>query len=224
MPDKDSNSDLTLTERSVLLILMAEAREVPNSYLTNHRRITLDKEGREKLAGRRLISVREESGPRYHLSLGDKGGIWCKKELGADVPYRAGPGGAALYAILALIVPYLERTDATFPDLFLPPAVPQVGNTSPRPKANPTDDIETRIRKAYAELASHAGARIKLADLRSQLGNTPKPDVDRVLIQMNRTPDVNITSESNQKTLTDLDRAAVVRIGNQDRHLIAIGL
>jgi hypothetical protein len=37
-------------------------------------------------------------------------------------------------------------------------------------------------------------------------------------------PDVNLEPEPNQKTLKPEDRRAAVRIGGEDRHLLAIGM
>jgi hypothetical protein len=87
----------------------------------------------------------------------------------------------------------------------------------------PSTSVEAQIRKAYQELAPGPGAWVKLADIRHVLGGLDRVEVDRTLVVMNRTPEVRIVPESNQKVLSDLDRAAAIQIGNQDKHLIAIG-
>ncbi len=46
--------------------------------------------------------------------------------------------------------------------------------------------------------------------------------MDTVLRRMDRSPRVNLIPEENQKTLTSEDRAAAVKIGGQDNHLLAI--
>jgi hypothetical protein len=83
--------------------------------------------------------------------------------------------------------------------------------------------METQIRKAYGEIAPRAGALVMLTQLRDALGCPDRGQVDAALIQLSRAPDVRIVPESNQKALTEEQRAAAVSIGNQDRHLILIG-
>ncbi|HET8658897.1 MAG TPA: hypothetical protein VFM55_07860 [Micromonosporaceae bacterium] len=191
---------------------MSEAREVANAYLTNNRKLELKADPRKKLVARGLINVRKE-GRFYFLELSERGWGWCREQLDAEVPPQAGHGGAAAYAILNGLRRFLDRQDLSLADLFERPA-----------DAEPaTGDIEARIRKAYGELAPEPGAWVGLVDIRSRLGALARPDVDRVLVRMNRGPDVRIVPESGQKTLTDQDREAAVSIGNQDRHLIAIG-
>jgi hypothetical protein len=216
MPDYD----LTPVQRSVLLILMAEAREVPNADLKNNLKVDLKRERRDGLKDLDLIKVREEK-RRLFLELTDRGWAWCSDQDGLEVPAGMGHGGAAAYAMLAGLRRNLHRHgSATVPELFGrygEPALPVdegvVAST----------DIESLIRKAYQELTTGPGSWVKLADLRPVLGGLAKSEVDRVFIEMNRKPDVSIVPESNQKALTDRDWAAAVQIGNQDKHLIAIG-
>jgi hypothetical protein len=239
------NDDLTLTERAVLLILMAEAREVPNADLTNIYRLKLPAEYRERLKERKLIAVRKE-GTRFFLALHDLGGVWCKAEVGAPVPDRAGAGGAMAYALLANLVRQMTRKGIELTDVYerssddLSMALakqpkPESPGKPKRPKAAKKvaasaqtaaltdDDIAVRVRDAYTELASQPGDSVPLADLRARLSGLSKSEVDRVLVLMNRTPEVSILPESNQMTLQPRDRDAVVIIGNQEKHLIKIG-
>jgi hypothetical protein len=85
------------------------------------------------------------------------------------------------------------------------------------------EDLEARIRAAYAELAPRPGSWVGLARLRPLLGDVPRAQADEALIRMERLPDVNIVPESNQKTLTPGDREAGVIIGGQEKHLLWIG-
>jgi hypothetical protein len=213
MPD----DDLTPVQRSVLLILMAEAQEVANAHLTNTWKVELKKERRDDLAKRGLIKVRRERN-RYRLELDERGWFWCSEQNGAEVPRGMGHGGAAAFAMLAGLQRSLRHLGkATVPELFARLDEPVVAG-----EPVPTD-IEAQIRKAYQELATGPSASVKLADLRGLLGGVARPDVDRALIEMNRLPDVSIVPESDQKLLTDQDRAAAVQIGNQDKHLITVG-
>lgn len=216
MPD-----DLTPVEQSVLLILMAEAREVPNAYLTNERKVELKAPGRNKLKARGLIAVREEK-RRFYVELTDSGWRWCRRDW-PMAPAKTSSVGSALYAVMAGVCRYLDQAGVSLGDVFAPQHAPAAEAAGNEMVSLTSADIEARIRKVYGALAPRPGAPIKLAALRSTLGSLPRADVDRVLVQMNRAPDVSIVPESNQKTLTNEDRAAAVSIGNQQKHVISIG-
>ncbi|ABW10925.1 conserved hypothetical protein [Parafrankia sp. EAN1pec] len=83
--------------------------------------------------------------------------------------------------------------------------------------------LETTIRAAYASLATDAHDWVRLADVRPLLGGVDRKQVDRVLRQMARRPDVRVVPDEDQKSLTAADRAAAVRIGEHDNHLLLIG-
>lgn len=210
-----SDDNLTFVQRCALVILMVEAREVPNTDLKNVRGLDLKKEYRDPLTKDGLIKVRQQrKGGPLSLELTDKGWRRAIAELGGDLPARAGSGGAALYAVLETVRHFLDRSNMTAQEFFVAPDDVQ----DPTPP-----DIEARIRKAYGELAPRAGAWVMLAKLRAALGQVPREDVDATLVRLNQAPDVRLIPESNQKVLTADERAAAVSIGNQDKHLIAIG-
>jgi hypothetical protein len=84
-------------------------------------------------------------------------------------------------------------------------------------------DLESRIRSAYTKLAAAPGAWVSLTRLRPLLDDVPRQYVDEALILIERSPDVTLVPESNQKTLTQQDREAAVIIGGQNKHLLWIG-
>ncbi len=128
-------------------------------------------------------------------------------------------------------------TDPEVPDLDPDPeAEPGVG---PEPGAGPEARVEdgagaedgrgdvevtARIRAAYAELAAEPGAWVSLARLRPLLDGFARAEVDAALKGMIHLPEVSIVPENNQKVLTPEARAAAVTIGEQDKHLISIGV
>jgi hypothetical protein len=61
-----------------------------------------------------------------------------------------------------------------------------------------------------------------LAALRKHLTEVPRDELDAALLRLERQPGVSLIPEENRKTLTEDDRAAALRIGNEDNHLIAI--
>jgi hypothetical protein len=199
---------LTGTERAVLLVLMAQARPVPNPELSRLGP-TLDRTGREKLNAHGLVDS-ERVGNRIVHELTDRGWRMCRELIDAPPPARATGSARALQTVLAGLGRYLSAGDLSLADVF--------GATSADTAA---DSVEDKIRAAYRELAGRPGAWVPLARLRAAL-DLPRDDVDAALTALHRTPGVSVIPEENQKTLTAEDRAAAVVIGDRPKHLIAI--
>jgi hypothetical protein len=201
---------------------MIKASPLPNTFLRNVAKISLDKKYRDRLADEKLITVTEKP---LVLELTEKGWAEAIKELGAETPARAGALGGTLYLLLGHLRDYFEHNDLAASQFFsagvAAPVAAQVA--APAAPAATTSDLPTRVRTAYAALAKSSGDFVMLADLRGELADVPRAEVDAILIQLNRTPEVNLIPESNQKVLTAAERAAAVSIGNEDKHLISIG-
>ena len=91
-----------------------------------------------------------------------------------------------------------------------------------RPSASTASipEIQDAIHSAYRKVAK-PGRWASLTDIRDELDSRiPKSRVDEALRALERRPDVNIVPESNQKTLSEKDRASAVHIGGQNKHLI----
>lgn len=94
--------------------------------------------------------------------------------------------------------------------------------------AEPTthETVEARIREIYPTIArKDVWGRpdwCSLTDLRKHLAEYPRQLVSETLARMERTPNVNIVPEANQKVLTDEDWDAAVWVGGQRKHLFCI--
>jgi hypothetical protein len=202
-------ADLTGTERAVLLVLMSESRPVPNPDLASLGP-KLDKPGRDKLNKLGLIES-HRGGGRFVHELTDRGWRLCRDILSADAPPRSTGPAKTLYTVLGSLDRYLRRVDLSLADVF------GADGDEPTP-----ENIEDRIRHAYASLTPRPGGWVSLARLRAELADTSRPEVDTALHTLYRTPGVSLIPEENQKVLTAADRDAAIMIGDQDKHLIAI--
>src|SRR5262245_37583826 len=248
--DDVADERLGVQQRAVLLTLMVEAREVSNPELKELAGFTLDGERRRLLNERKLVDSRRV-GRAYAHELTEAGWRWCAEELSARRPPHSGSFGGAMYATLANLLRFLKRSNLRLSDIFgrdedgaAPPHQPAAATSLGRPEhgagpakqnelkergmqdadqqADPDTDIEARVRAAYQKLAARPRGWVSLTDLRPLLGNASKVDVDATLRRMLGTPGVSLVPEANQKTLTGQDRAAAVRIGPKDHHLLAI--
>ena len=202
-----SAQSLNLKERAVLLALLAEARPLTNAELKAAAGVTLDGASRHKLNDLKLVSTVKEGRAFVH-ELTDDGAVWCDSELGADRPDRAGPGGGALYAVLAGLQRYLKRTGERLSDLFQPAE---------------DDDLEAQIRSAYSQLSKDSESSwVAIAALRGELAGASRDDVDAALRNMSKLPGVHLQAEANQQALTEADHDAAIRFGGSSRHLLKI--
>lgn len=217
--------ELTGTEQAVLLVLMAECRPVPNPELKTLGP-ELRKPDRDRLQRRELIEVR--AGRPMTLELTEKGWRVCRTLFGADVPARPSGQGRALYTLMRALGRYFDQADLALVDVFaaMPPeplaAAPAGSGSAPESAAPSSGDVEARIRAAYDRLAPRPGGWVGLAALRRDLAGVDRRTLDAALLRLQRAAGVSLIPEENQKTLTGEDRAAAVRIGGEDNHLIAI--
>jgi hypothetical protein len=218
---------LTLPERSLLLILMAENAELSNPAIKTQFSAGLQLTGksRVKLVDAKLIECRKGERGAYFFTLGDAGWAWCRDELtSTEIPAGNTPG-QALYSILHGLDRYLAGTAHSLADIFGgQPATDHPRTPQPPATAEPVpaDVIELLVRRAYKKIADPAGSWIGLADLRDHLTEIPRSDLDGVLRLMARIPGVRIEEETNQKALTARDRDAAIKIGPRDEHVLAI--
>ncbi|MDQ7903545.1 hypothetical protein RB614_03330 [Phytohabitans sp. ZYX-F-186] len=211
--------NLTPSESALLIVLMAEAREISNPDLEKRYRITLTGASREKLNRAGYVKSSKVGRSFVHV-LDDKGWDRIHQELNFDSP-RSRALGAALSALHDNLRNRVLKGGAyqRFGEMFSRMApVPHEDVAVPD-----DDDLDARIRKVYDSLTPHSGAWLKHTDVRRKLADVPSEALDAAFRLLSQAEDVEMMPESNQKTLTDEDRRNAVRVGGQDTHLIAIG-
>lgn len=216
-PGRDSmaNDNLTPSDSAILIALMAEARPVLNTELVAMYRIDVVKERREKLNRLQLVHS-EPSGRTYSHVLDDKGWMRIHEELDVSSPKARAIGGA-------LAALHMNMRDRVLPRTGFHNLSEMFSRADIAPPEPPTN-LEVRLRTAYAALATEPRAWVALARLRPFFEDLPRADVDEALRRLNQAPDVNLAPEDNQKSLAEADRAAAVRLGGQEKHLLAIGV
>jgi hypothetical protein len=203
MPDKE----LTSVQRYVLLTLMINAAPLARKDATS-----LTPAQRNELKDWGYIEV---VGKPMTLELTQKGHDRAVGEL--DGTAGSGSVGLAFSAALSFISNLIKQTGTKPENLF---RFRLAGPVVAAPV--PGDDLEERIRKTYFSMSPRPGAYVMLADLRGALPDVGRSELDDALVQLNGSPDVNLVPDSDQKALTEKQRAAAVSIGNQLKHLLAI--
>jgi len=238
-----SDDTLTPEERAVLLVLTALGAETSNPQLKERFGAEIRKPVRTRLERLKLISTTTGARRTIFHEVTDQGWVRAADELTGELPTsRLAKAVAMLLA--SQVHGYLGRAGLRLHEVFVPdagpvdPAVPAAGGDarspaadpvpSPAPKAAPgpaaerIDDLAARVRETYRTLAPRDNAWVKLADLRAALSDVDRDVLDIELRRLFREPGVTLIPEENQKTLTEADRTAAIRIGNQSKHLIAM--
>ncbi|MFF5171776.1 hypothetical protein ACFY3U_03970 [Micromonospora sp. NPDC000089] len=218
---------LTPSESAILVVLMAEAREMSNTELKERYGVDIRKPARDKLNKLGYLES-SQSGRTWLHQLADGG--WAHVQDGLDLS-AARPRiiGGALSALLVNLRDRVAPRDdyGSFGELFARSELrATAGSGEPRAdrRTAQPEALRARVRDAYAALATEPGDWISLTRLRPLFPDVAAADLDDALRALEREPDVNIVPESNAKTLTDADDRAAIRIGGQDKHLLAIGV
>ncbi|MFI6477633.1 hypothetical protein ACIBH1_06870 [Nonomuraea sp. NPDC050663] len=201
---------LPLSQLSALLMLMAETGQATNTALKERYGSAIDGQLRRTLNEAKLVESHKHGRGFEHV-LTDSGWARAAEALREGVPVPSRAGTVAARVLLAWLGATVRRGERSLAELFAPDEV--LGHR---------DDAEGRVRAAYAALAARPGEWVRLAVLREHLADLPRDAVDAALVQLNKADGILIP-EGNQKTLTPDDRAAAIVIGNQDKHLLAIG-
>ena len=191
-------------EQAALFALMLARAEVGNPDLKKEYGIELRASSRDKLNKHWLI----KSWPvkrRYVHQITDAGIAWCVRELGVvEAPDRSGPLPRLVFEVMRRLPRYLKWRDIDFADVIN------------------RGSLEELVRDLYRELSAKSEDWVRLARIRPQTDGIDRDAVDAVLLKMIKTGRVHLAPDSNRKVLTDEDHEAAIRIGSEDKHLLAI--
>jgi hypothetical protein len=211
-----SDESLTGRERAVLFALMAVASEISNPELRARTGLDLTGPSRLKLNDLKLVESRTLGRSLAH-ELTDRGWARCRAIMSEPLPGRTDSGGKAMHAVFEGLDRFLRRANLQLADVFT-----VLPNDPDAYQPGEVIDVDARIRAAYAALTPEPGAWVRLAHLRRHLEEIVQADLDAALGRLNRASDVVIAPDSDQRRLTPEDRAAALRIGGEDKHLLMI--
>ncbi|HEX7305505.1 hypothetical protein [Lentzea sp.] len=198
MPEKYATS-----AKSALMALMLANREMPNTELKSTYKITLLPKDRDALNRDKLLETLKE-GRRLIHKITDRGIDWCMTHLvESDLPGRVGPQARVNQELLRRVVPFLRERG------LLAEAIRSRG-------------LEDLIRQVYLDLGDGYQDWVRLAKVRPRLNGADRNDVDETLLKMVKEGSAHLVPDSNRKVLTEEDHAAAIRVGGEDKHLMAI--
>lgn len=217
-----TGTKLSLTQIAVLSALMVEARELSNAELAELAGASLTGEDRVRLVAGGLVEERRV-GRSYAFQLSSQG--WA---TGLSVLAEQAQGKGAAATTVRMLLHGLQRALAargvdarSFFAASESPAPPAGNGGSPRSVAS-VEEIEERIRTAYAKLATEPAGWVSLADLREMLDDVPRAELDTALKWMAVQPGVRLIPVANLKSLSTRDHEAALRFGGEENHAFAI--
>jgi hypothetical protein len=205
--------DLSLRERTVLFALLAEARKVSNPELEKLIGFRLYRKERDRLKDRKLVES-DRPGRVFVYELADAGWRWCADELAAGPDGRESSLERAHYLVFGAFARYLNAAELSLADVF-------ASRSSPRAVGDATD-VAARVEAGYLALAPASGEFVKLRELRLQLADITRTDLDTALAAMFTRQRINLIPESHQQALSAADRESALRLGGEYKHLISI--
>jgi hypothetical protein len=221
-PVSREKSGLTSTQVQSLVVLMAEARALNNNDLKELAGFALTGKDNESLESQGLITTDRSQTPFVH-ELTDRGWRVAREIHASAPPATGGSAIKTLFNVLANLHRSLDRLQISHGEFFKQTAAVPVVTAPATSAPSATANVETMIRDAYAALAPRPGGWVGLADLRERLATVERSEVDAVLRSMARQDGVRIIPVANTKALESRDRAAALRIGEEDNHTLAIG-
>ncbi|WP_433269680.1 hypothetical protein ACQPWR_12955 [Micromonospora vinacea] len=225
---------LTPNQINALVVLMVEARRLTNVELKELAGFTLTGKDNTKLVDLGLVDTDRTHRPFAH-ELTDEGWRVARRLHTSAPPKQGGSTTRSLFVVLSNLHRSLDRLRVSHGDFFkqteATAVVSEPGHEAPAPTAAQpaaaapvsAAEVEALVRSAYRELTTAPGAWVGLADVRDRLADTDRAALDAALRAMVGREDVRIIPVANTKSLTARDRAAAVRIGNEDNHALAIG-
>ena len=203
-------TSLGTPEKTALIALMLVGEEVSTPDLKKLHGVDLRKDARVKLNDAKLITSRTDSSPHLH-EITEAGRTRCE-DLLADMerPPRTPAMLGVIFELLGPVMGYFRAHNIRLVDVL---------RTTVEPGG---DDLTTLIHKAYDELKRKPQDWVRLARLRPKLDGAERSEVDAALLAMTRTGLVHLAPDSDRKALTADDHAAAIRIGKEDKHLVAI--
>jgi len=181
---------------------------------------------RKKLLDEGYLST-EKRGKAEHLILTDKAWQWAASNSKVHLlKSRSTVGAEALEGLLRRLLPFLQAQEIPLAALFMDSAAntasakdsPSVSTTS---AFKDSDALRRSVEQAYLSLSNgRRKERVLLRDLRGRLPQIARPDLDRLLIDMQRQRRLVLYREDNTAALTPADSEGALIIGDSPRHIV----
>jgi hypothetical protein len=204
-------SELPQDQLDKLIAIASFGGSASNSELNQRYQITLTGRQRISLEERGFVSSSRKNGSApFDLELTEEGRELCRKALQSGPDSSANRSHRINQGMFEHLAGLLAANGLDVFDLI-------TAHTEPVPAT------KEALSTAYFALAPRPGAWVSLSDLRPELEGVDRESLDQLIHDLHVAGDVTLIPEENRRSITPDDRAAAIRIGGEDRHLISIG-
>lgn len=208
--------------------------EPEGAFLQEVKNPSLSATERNQLVSGGLIEVekrkpKSKSRPCNYAFVTEKGWNWIESHLDAPLPKQGNGGLAVLGRLLQQLKLPIEAGEVSLAGLLAPReptpvAETPVAETTLSTEAPPVaDEFKRRLYAACAQLVGDGvyGQRVRLADLRAQLADVPRPDLDCVLQELERSQAAALYPLNDPREIRPEDEeAALPNSSGADRHVL----
>ncbi|GAA0383162.1 hypothetical protein Acor_70700 [Acrocarpospora corrugata] len=207
-----SEEKLTYRQAAALLVLRELGTTLAHAELRDEWGLDLDAKNREGLVDSKLIESETKARRALWYTITSAGEDRAIEEVRKGVPVTSRTGKAlALLYLRSLVAP-----KATVPVVEEPVQAP-VTTVSP-------EEVEGRIREAYAKITPGVGQWVSMTKLRALLTDIDRDLQDDVLRTMMLAGRVDIVPVSISGDLKPEDHAAAIIIGSTPNHQFRVGV
>jgi hypothetical protein len=150
---------------------------------------------------------------KIRIEVSERGWAWAADHLDGEISTRSTASGPILRAWLTRLKQFLTANpELALARVLVPPTA-----------AAQSSDLRERVRAAYlAATGGKFNARAFLRDLRRELADVDRAELDDALRRMQSEEGVALISLDNRMAITSADEEAAISVGGEPRHLIWI--
>jgi len=172
---------------------------------------------RQRLLQEKLVEV--SKGPRgaKSMELTETGWRWVSENLQHSMP----KGSEILADVLKSVSQFLAANDIGFGDFVSAQKVLNTQRYTDAERSQYSLEISDLVLSHIHQLTGgSSGERVRLADLKSRLGDVPKKVFDRALLDLQNSDSIALGSLDFKPDIRQEDEEAAVMVGGEARHIL----
>lgn len=208
---------LTPTQTLILWYLISHGGE---AWLEDVNKVSKKPSDRSAMERAKLIAVEQRRNEKTRrkkkwIEVTDAGWAWANDHLDAKLPAKAQAASPILQAWLTHLNRYMKQRGIALAEII------SGQPSSPEEQPETASDLRERIRKAYLQSSSGVwNTRVRLADLRRALNGVKRADLDKKLLEMQRSHELVLFPLDNRLEITAADDGAALMVGGAPAHIL----
>jgi hypothetical protein len=151
-----------------------------------------------------------QGGRALCVYLTDKAWAWIGDHMDATLSHQSPAAGPIFQSFLTKLQPILKNRHITLAEIL--------GSTK---ESFPSKNPEQRLREAYFHLSGGEGnIRIRLAQLRQILKDIPPPELNELLLKLQREEKLVLSPLDNSREISLDDQKAALSVAGFKRHIV----